>query len=99
MEIIGDDGFPIPKQIIENKQKRGTFMCVCPICMSGDATMRVAKTGNWNVRCYNCKTLMYLNDVTSINLFRGLQSFLNADPDHQVRHTAGIVAHAPDEGQ
>lgn len=96
MEIIGKDGFPIPSQ---NFSKPGTYMCVCPICICADASMKVAKTGNWNVRCYNCKTLMYLNDVTSINLFRGLQAFLNADPEHQVRHTAGIVMHAPDEGQ
>jgi hypothetical protein len=95
MEIIGDDGFPIPSK---KKEGNGSYMCVCPICMNGDATMKVAKTGNWNVRCYNCKTLMYLNDVISINLFRGLQAFLNADPEHQVRHTAGLIAHAPDEG-
>ena len=97
MEIIGEDGFPVPLQ--KNQQDKGTYMCICPICMSANAQMKVAKTGNWNVRCYNCKMLMYLNDITSINLFRGLQTFLNADPEHQVRHTTGLVAHAPDEGQ
>ena len=34
-----------------------------------------------------------------MNLFRGFQSFLEADPQHQVAHTAGIIQHAPDEGQ
>jgi hypothetical protein len=96
MEMIGDDGFPIPSR---KKLTDDSFTCVCPICMSGDATMKVAKTGNWNIRCHNCKILLYLNSVTSINLFRGLQSFLNEDPEHQVRHTAGLIAHAPDEGK
>ena len=96
MEIIGSDGFPVPQ---EKKQAKGTYICICPICMSGDASMKVARTGNWNVRCYSCKTLMYLNSPTSINLFRGLQSFLNADPQHQVAHTAGIVSYAPNEGE
>lgn len=96
MEIIGEDGFPIPSK---KKTENGSYVCVCPICMSADGVMKVAKTGNWNVRCYNCKTLMYLNSVTSINLFRGLQAFLNHDPEHQVRHTAGLVAYAPNEGE
>jgi len=95
MEIIGEDGFPIPEKKTDRK---GSFICICAICMGANATMKVAKTGNWIVRCYNCKTLMYLNDVTSINLFRGLQTFLEQNPEHQITHTTGILTHAPDEG-
>jgi hypothetical protein len=93
MEILGEDGFPIPQP-----KRTDRFLCVCAICMGADANMKVAKNGNWIVRCPTCKTILYLNDLTSINLFRGLQAFLNADPEHQVRHTTGIVAHAPDAG-
>mgnify|MGYP005635251723 CR=1 FL=1 len=97
MSRLGEDGFPVPAR--KGKGGKETFICICPICMSADASMKVAKTGNWNIRCYTCKTMIYLNDVTSINLFRGLQGFLSADPEHQVRHTAGLLAYAPDEGQ
>jgi len=94
MEILGEDGFPIPQA-----KKTDRFMCLCPICIGADANMKVAKSGNWIVRCPTCKTVLYLNDLTSINLFRGMQAFMNADPDHQVRHTAGIVSYAPNSGE
>ena len=93
--MIGEDGYPIPKfdQKLKNK-----FICICPICVGANANLSVAKTGNWIVRCPSCSIILYLNDLTSINLFRGLQQFLDANPEHQVAHTAGIVQYAPDEG-
>ena len=94
--IIGDDGYPIPQATLKAQDK---FICICPICVGANARMSVAKTGNWIVRCGSCSIILYLNDLTSMNLFRGLQSFLEADPQHQVAHTAGIIQHAPDEGR
>jgi hypothetical protein len=67
--------------------------------MGASANMKVAKSGNWIVRCPLCSTIIYLNDITSINLFRGLQKFLNDNPEHQVAHTTGIVTHAPMDGE
>lgn len=93
--IIGDDGYPIPQTTLKAQEK---FICICPICIGANARMSVAKTGNWIVRCASCSIILYLNDITSMNLFRGLQSFLEADPQHQVTHTTGIIQHAPDEG-
>jgi len=95
MNIIGKDGFPIP----DVKKDLDRYTCVCPICMGANANMKVAKTGNWIVRCPSCSIILYLNDSISINLFRGLQTFLNNNPEHQVAHTTGLIAHAPDEGQ
>jgi hypothetical protein len=92
--IVGDDGYPVP----EVKKTRERFACICPICVGATANMSVAKSGNWIIRCPACTSIIYLNDVTSINLFRGLQRFLDAEPDHQLRHATGIVGYAPDEG-
>ena len=93
MALLGNDGFPVPV-----KKDRNKYTCVCPICIGANASLSTTKTGSWIVRCPACSIILYLNDITSINLFRGLQKFLNEDPDHQVRHTAGIVSYAPDEG-
>ena len=92
---LGRDGYPVP----HTTKPKSSFSCVCPICMGADSTISVTKTGNWIVRCPSCCIVMYLNDVMSINLFRGLQKFLDEEPEHQVRHTSGILRHAPDEGQ
>lgn len=94
MTMIGDDGFPIPQKV-KSKER---FTSICPICIGANANMSVAKNGNWIVRCPTCACIIYLNDTTSINLFRGLQAFFSKDPHHQVMHTAGIIQHAPDEG-
>ena len=94
MTAIGKDGFPIPNKT-NLKEK---FTCICPICIGANANMSVAKSGNWIVRCPTCQCILYLNDTTSINLFRGLQAFLNSNPEHQVAHTTGIIVNAPDEG-
>jgi len=93
--IIGDDGYPIPQV---NRQK-DRFACICPICIGATANMSIAKSGNWVVRCPSCTMILYLNDVTSINLFRGLQKLFTANPEHQIAHATGIVQHAPDEGK
>ena len=94
MSVIGEDGFPIPK--VKNAKERYTV--ICPICMGANANMKVAKNGNWIIRCPTCVSQLYLNDSVSINLFRGLQRFLNDNPEHQVAHTAGLISYAPDEG-
>lgn len=94
MALIGDDGYPIPEKV----KVKDRFAAICPICIGATASMSVAKNGNWIVRCPSCACILYLNDTTSINLFRGLQRFLDESPDHQVAHTAGIIQHAPDEG-
>lgn len=94
-EKIGPDGFPVPQV----KQARDRYSCVCPICTSGLATMKVAKNGNWLIRCPSCVILLYLNETTSINLFRGIQRVFNEDPDFQVAFAAKVVSKAPSEGE
>jgi hypothetical protein len=91
---LGDDGYPVPE-----KPNNGTFKCSCPICMDGGANLSISKKNNWIVRCPTCSIILYLNSITSINLFRGLQRFIDVDPEHQVKHTAGIVRYAPDIGK
>ena len=90
---LGADGYPIPET-----KKSDHFSVTCPICMSGDANMRVSKSNNWIVRCPTCVITLYLNSVQSINLFRGLQAVVNKDPSYQVEHTRRIVENAPDRG-
>jgi len=92
---LGPDGFPIPQV----KKLTDRFACVCPICTSGNATMKVAKNGNWLVRCPSCVIHLYLNDTISINLFRGLQRVFNEDPAFQVAFAAKVVSKAPSEGE
>ncbi|MHA1961405.1 MAG: hypothetical protein ACW99U_14380 [Candidatus Thorarchaeota archaeon] len=91
---LAEDGFPVP---VVNRLKT-SYSCICPICTSADATMKVSKSGNWVVRCPRCVIILYLNDVTSINLFRGLQSYFATEPAAQVGHAAKLVEFAPDEG-
>jgi len=90
---LGADGYPVPEV-----QVRDSFKVTCPICVSGDASMRVAKNKNWIVLCPACLSILYLNSVQSINLFRGFQSMINNDPEYQVEHTRRIVESAPDWG-
>lgn len=93
--LIGNDGYPIPNPA----KVKDKFACICPICIGATASMSVAKTGNWIVRCPNCSIILYLNDTTSINLFRGFQQFLDNSPEHQMAHTTGIIQYAPNEGE
>ena len=90
---LGADGYPIPEQ-----QLRDAYKVTCPICVSGDANMRVSKNQNWVVRCPSCSIILYLNSVQSINLFRGFQKMINNDAAYQVEHTKKIVDNAPDWG-
>jgi hypothetical protein len=92
--ILGRDGYPVPQS-----KDRKVFKATCPVCIDGNANIRVSKSGNWIVKCGNCSVILYLNSITSINLFRGLQSLLDAYPEYQVSHVANIVRHAPDYGE
>lgn len=94
-EKIGPDGFPVPKV----KQVSDRYACICPICTSGNATMKVAKNGNWLVRCPSCVLMLYLNETTSINLFRGIQRVFNENPEFQMNFAAQVVAKAPVDGE
>jgi|DEB0MinimDraft_10_1074344.scaffolds.fasta_scaffold227016_1 hypothetical protein len=95
MDILGGDGFPIPNV----KKTKDRYTVICPICMGAHATMKVARNGNWIIRCPSCVSQLYLNDTVSINLFRGLQTFLNDNPEHQVAHTTGLIKYAPQDGE
>ena len=92
---MGKDGFPIPKP---NQQMLNRYTCLCPVCIGANATMTVAKNANWVVRCPTCQIILYLNDITSMNLFRGFQKFFDNDPEHQVAHTAGIIKYEVKKG-
>ena len=94
-EKIGPDGFPVPKV----KQVSDRYACICPICTSGNATMKVAKNGNWLVRCPSCVLMLYLNETTSINLFRGIQRVFNENPEFQMNFATQVVAKAPVDGE
>ena len=91
--MLGKDGYPIPQT-----KDRHTFKATCPICIDGNTNIKIAKNGNWVVKCPSCSIILYLNSVTSINLFRGLQSLLNDNPEYQVMHAANVVKNAPDYG-
>jgi len=93
--LIGKDGFPIPDS---TQRKTDKYICICPICVGANAFAKSIKNGNWQVKCANCMTVMFLNSATSINLFRGMQKLFNSDPQHQIKHTEGIVGYAPSEG-
>ena len=93
---IGEDGFPVPQK---TAKKLNRFSCICPICMSADATVKLAKSVNYIVRCPTCCINLYLNDSVSINLFRGMQRFYSANPEAQVEYTANIVSYAPLDGE
>ena len=90
---LGADGYPIPEVKLKDAYK-----VTCPICISGDANMSVAKNENWIIRCPSCLITLYLNSVQSINLFRGFQKMINSDAAYQVEHTKRIVDNAPDWG-
>jgi len=91
---IGKDGYPIPKV-----KDTGRFSCLCIICLGATATLKEAKSGNWIVKCPSCSTITYLNSITSINLFRGFQAYMENNPQNQVLHSQGIIEHAPNEGE
>ena len=92
--MLGSDGYPRPM----NTQKQ-SYKVTCCVCISGDAAMDVTKKQNWVIRCRACNCIIYLNSPSSINLFRGFQTLLNADPAYQITHTRKIVENAPDAGQ
>jgi hypothetical protein len=60
--------------------------------------MKQVKYGNWQIKCGHCMIVLFLNSTMSMNLFRGMQTFFNDNPQHQITHTEGIVRNAPNEG-